>query len=120
MTHLLLSYGLALLFVAVAIESAGVPVPGETALIAAAVLAKLGHYSLVSVIVVAAAGAILGDNIGYGLGRVGGRQLLERWEPIARHARKVLPPSERFSTAGYAWAPGLVVFSTTTPEFCAL
>jgi membrane protein DedA with SNARE-associated domain len=95
-THLLLSYGLLLLFVAVAVESAGIPVPGETALVAAAVLAKLGHYSLWSVIVVAAAGAILGDNVGYWLGRVGGRKLLDRWEPIARHTRKVLPPAERF------------------------
>ncbi len=96
MTHLLLSYGLVLLFAAVAVESAGVPVPGETALVTAAVLAKLGHYSLGSVIVVAAAGAIVGDNIGYGLGRFGGRRLLERWDVVARRAAKALPPAERF------------------------
>ena len=96
MTHLLLSYGLVLLFAAVAVESAGVPVPGETALVTAAVLAKLGHYSLGSVIVVAAAGAIVGDNVGYGLGRFGGRRLLERWDVVARRAEKALPPAERF------------------------
>ena len=98
MTHLLLSYGLILLFAAVAVESAGIPVPGETALIAAAILAtpSQGHYSIVSVIVVAAAGAIVGDNIGYWLGRKGGRALLERWEPIAKYTARVLPPSERF------------------------
>jgi membrane protein DedA with SNARE-associated domain len=97
-THLLLSYGLILLFAAVAVESAGIPVPGETALIAAAILAtpKYHHYSLAAVIVVAAAGAIVGDNVGYWLGRKGGRALLERWEPLARYARKALPPSERF------------------------
>jgi membrane protein DedA with SNARE-associated domain len=95
-TDLLLSYGLALLFAAVAIESAGIPFPGETAVIAAAVLAKLGHYSIVEVIAVAAAGAIVGDNVGYWIGRVGGRRLLERWGPIARHAHRVLPPAERF------------------------
>jgi len=95
-THLLLSYGLVLLFAAVAVESAGVPVPGETALVTAAVLAKLGHYSLGSVIVVAAAGAIVGDNVGYGLGRFGGRRLLERWDVVARRAEKALPPAERF------------------------
>jgi membrane protein DedA with SNARE-associated domain len=95
-THLLLSYGLVLLFAAVAVESAGVPVPGETALIAAAVLARLGHYSLASVIVVAACGAIVGDNVGYWIGRLGGRRLLERWSFVSRHADKVLPPAERF------------------------
>lgn len=97
-THLLLSYGLILLFAAVAVESAGIPVPGETALIAAAVLAtpKYHHYSLVAVISVAACGAILGDNVGYWLGRKGGRALLERWGPIARYAENALPPAERF------------------------
>jgi membrane protein DedA with SNARE-associated domain len=48
------------------------------------------------VIVVAAAAAIVGDNVGYWLGRVGGRRLLERWSFTARHAAKVLPPAERF------------------------
>jgi membrane protein DedA with SNARE-associated domain len=96
MTHLLLTYGLALLFLAVAIESAGVPIPGETALITAAFLSSQGHYGIVWVIVVAAAGAIVGDNIGYWIGRLGGRRLLERWGPIARYAERVLPPAEKF------------------------
>jgi membrane protein DedA with SNARE-associated domain len=95
-THLLISYGLVLLFGLVAAESAGVPLPGETALIAAAILAAQGHYSIVSVIVVAAAAAIIGDNIGYWIGRTGGRALLERWGPIRRYAEKVIPPGERF------------------------
>jgi membrane protein DedA with SNARE-associated domain len=97
-THLLLSYGLFLLFALVAVESAGVPLPGETALIAAAVLAtpQHHHYSIVWVIVVAASGAIVGDNIGYWIGRAGGRKLLERWEPLARYTRRALPPAERF------------------------
>jgi membrane protein DedA with SNARE-associated domain len=95
---LLLSYGLFLLFVVVAGESAGVPLPGETGLIAAAILATPAqhHYDIKSVIAVAAAGAIVGDNIGYWLGRVGGRRLLERWRPIRRYAERVLPPGERF------------------------
>ena len=98
MTHLLLSYGLYLLFAAVAIESAGVPIPGETTLITAAFLATPSqhHYSLWSVIVVAASGAIVGDNVGYWLGREGGRALLERWGPLRRYAERTLPPAERF------------------------
>jgi membrane protein DedA with SNARE-associated domain len=95
-THLLLSYGLILLFGAVAIESAGIPVPGETALVTAAFLASQGHYSIVAVIAVAAAGAIIGDNVGYWIGREGGRKLLERWGPVRRYANKALPPAERF------------------------
>jgi membrane protein DedA with SNARE-associated domain len=97
-TKLLLDYGLVLLFLLVAIESAGVPLPGEAALITAAVLARPEHhhYSLFWVIVVAAAGAIIGDNAGYWLGRIGGRKLIERWEFTRRYAERALPPSERF------------------------
>jgi membrane protein DedA with SNARE-associated domain len=97
-TKLLLDYGLVLLFAFVAMESAGVPIPGETALITAAVFARPEHhhYSLFWVIVVAAAGAIVGDNVGYLLGRYGGRRLINRWGLVRRHAERVLPPSERF------------------------
>jgi membrane protein DedA with SNARE-associated domain len=97
-THLLLTYGLVLLFVLLAMESAGVPVPGETALITAALFStsQKHHFSIVWVIVVASAAAIVGDNIGYWIGRLGGRRLVERWGPLERHARRVLPPAERF------------------------
>ena len=90
------SWALVLLFVLVAIESAGIPLPGETALIASAVLASQGKLDIVEVIVVAAAAAIVGDNVGYALGRYGGRTLLERWGPIARYADRTLPPAERY------------------------
>lgn len=98
MSHLLLHYGLWLLFFAVATESAGVPIPGEAALVTAAYLAtpSQGHYKIEWVIVVAAAGAIIGDNVGYWLGREGGRRILERWSLVKHHADRVLPPAERF------------------------
>jgi len=97
-TKLLLDYGLVLLFVFVAMESAGVPIPGETLLITAAFLARpeQHHYSLLWVIVVAASAAIIGDNIGYALGRYGGRALIDRVGFVRRYAEKALPPSERF------------------------
>jgi membrane protein DedA with SNARE-associated domain len=95
-THLLNSYGLVLLFAVIAAESAGVPLPGETALIAASILAAQGHYSIVAVIVVAASAAIVGDNAGYWIGRTGGRALLERWGPVKRYAERAIPPGERF------------------------
>ncbi len=96
MNHLIAVYGLSAVFLAVMLESTGVPVPGETALIAASVLAAQGLLSLPLVIVVAAAAAIIGDNAGYWIGRAAGRRLLERWRPVARYTEKMLPPAERF------------------------
>ena len=77
-------------------ESAGVPLPGETALITAGVLAQHGEFSIELVIVVAAVGAIVGDNIGYVIGRTGGRTLLERPGPLERHRREILARGEPF------------------------
>jgi len=95
-TKLFLEYGLVLLFLLVAVEGAGIPLPGEAALITGAVLASQGHFSIVAVIAVAAAGAITGDNTGYWIGRKGGRALLER-TPIVRDSfERVLPSAERF------------------------
>ena len=76
--HLVQVAGYPLLFVLVMGESSGVPMPGETALITAAVLASRGKLSIELVIALAAAGAIVGDNIGYVIGRKGGRWILER------------------------------------------
>ena len=70
----------------VGVEASGVPVPGETVLIAAAVLASQGHLSIELVIAIAAAAAIVGDNIGYGLGRRYGRRVMER--PGRTHVRR--------------------------------
>ena len=95
MTHFIAHYGLFFLFGIICLESAGLWVPGETALIAAAVYATNGNLSIVAVIVVAAAAAIIGDNIGYWLGREGGRRLLYAWERLGRFADRVLPPAER-------------------------
>jgi len=95
-THSLEAYGLILLFLLVAVESAGIPVPGETALITAAVLAASGRFNIVEVIAVAAAGAIVGDSTGYWIARTGGRKALAKI-PIARDALpKLLPRGERF------------------------
>ena len=66
------------MFLLIAAESSGLPVPGETALIAAGVLASQGSMAIELVIPLAALAAIVGDNIGYGIGRKGGRWLLQR------------------------------------------
>src|SRR5438034_1709946 len=96
MQSLVRDYGLFILFLLIAMESAGIPLPGETALVAAGVLASQGDMSIVAVIAVAAVAAIAGDNVGYWAGRLGGRALLERWSFLERHASRVLPWSERF------------------------
>ena len=96
MTQHILHYGLFLVFVLVAVEGAGVPLPGETALIAAAILASDGHYPIEAVIAVGAVGAITGDNTGYWLGRLGGRRLLHRLPLIRNAVERLLPRAERF------------------------
>lgn len=98
MTHFIehhQSWALVLLFLLVGVESAGVPLPGETALVASGVLASQSKLNIVAVIVVAASAAIIGDNGGYWIGRKGGRKLLERWSFVNKHAQKVLPRAER-------------------------
>jgi undecaprenyl-diphosphatase len=72
-------YGYAVVFLGVFLENTGFPVPGETALLAGAALAHFGELSLVRVILVAMAGATLGDNLGFLIGRRGGRQFIERF-----------------------------------------
>ncbi len=63
----------------VLLEDFGVPVPGETVLIAAAVYAGAGRLNVVAVAVIAFVAAVIGDNIGYAIGHFGGRQLALRW-----------------------------------------
>ena len=96
MTGLVHHYGLIALFLIVMLESGGLPLPGETALVGASIYASQGHLNIVEVIVVAAAAAIIGDNLGYWAGREGGRRLLERWGPSRRWSRRTLPRAERF------------------------
>jgi membrane-associated protein len=79
--------GYAALAAFVGVEASGVPVPGETALITSAVLASQGTLAIELVIPIAAAAAIAGDNVGYGLGSRFGRRFLER--PGRTRARRL-------------------------------
>jgi membrane protein DedA with SNARE-associated domain len=60
------------------VEDFGVPVPGETMLIAASLYAGAGHLNIIGVAVVGFIAAVLGDNLGYVVGRWGGRRFVER------------------------------------------
>lgn len=77
-------------------ESAGLPIPGETALITAGGLAASGRLQLPAVILVAAVAAIVGDTVGYWLGRRTGRRLLLRGGLLATHRREVMRRADRF------------------------
>jgi membrane protein DedA with SNARE-associated domain len=74
----------------VGVEASGIPLPGETALITASILASQGKLSIEAVIAVAAAAAIIGDNVGYLLGTKLGRRVLERPGPIRAHRLTIL------------------------------
>jgi len=77
---LLATYGYLAVFIFVGVESLGIPVPGETMLVTAAIYAgTTGRLSIFWVIVASSAGAIVGDNIGYVIGRSGGYRLLKRY-----------------------------------------
>ncbi len=83
--HAVGSYGYGAVAIAVGIESIGVPFPGETTLIAAAIYAGTTHHlSIILVVAAAAFGAILGDNVGFWLGRQFGFPLLLRFGPAIR------------------------------------
>ncbi len=74
---LVVQYGPWAVFALVALESTGIPLPGETILITAAIIAGRTHQgSIVEIIALAAAGAIFGDNIGFWVGREFGLGLL--------------------------------------------
>jgi membrane protein DedA with SNARE-associated domain len=90
---LLSHYGYLAVGGVVLVEDFGVPAPGETILIAAGVYAGAGELNVVAVGLIAFATAIVGDNIGYLVGRFGGRAFVHRW------GRYVFLTPERFETA---------------------
>ncbi|HEY5317275.1 MAG TPA: hypothetical protein VIJ20_04805, partial [Solirubrobacteraceae bacterium] len=80
----------------VGLESLGIPSPGETALVLAAGLAAAGKLQIWLVVVIAVAAAIVGDNIGYAIGRKLGREILEAPGPFEKHRRRLISVGDRF------------------------
>jgi membrane protein DedA with SNARE-associated domain len=80
----IVAYGAVAIFVVVYLESFGMPLPGETAVISASFLAAHGELAIVPLFLAVLAGAILGDSTGYGIGRVGGHALLRRVGPLVK------------------------------------
>ena len=77
--YLFTAYGYGIVFFGVMLENAGLPIPGETILLAAGFFASKHHFSLPVVMIVATVGAIIGDNLGYLAGRKLGRGFAEKY-----------------------------------------
>jgi membrane protein DedA with SNARE-associated domain len=88
--------GYAAVFGLIAIETMGIPVPGETALIAGALLAQRGDIEIVPLVALAAVAAILGDNVGFAIGRKGGRRLFLKPGPFYAQRLRVIELGEPF------------------------
>ena len=88
-------YGYFVIFVPVMLETAGVPLPGETILLLSGVAASTGRIDPWIAIAVGSAAAIIGDNIGYAIGRYGGRRVVLRLAHIG-HIEKSLTWGEQF------------------------
>lgn len=80
----------------IGLESMGVPSPGETALVLAAVLASQGRLQIWLVIVIGVASAIAGDNVGYLLGRRLGREVLEAPGPLRQRRIEAIAAGDKF------------------------
>ncbi len=93
---LVATYGYLIVFTLVGLESLGIPLPGETALVTAAAYAALGHLSIFLVIAAAAAGAIVGDNGGYWIGKKGGRAFVLRYGKKLHLNESHLATAEKF------------------------
>lgn len=78
-TPYLHQYGYWAIFLGVFLEDFGIPLPGETILIAGSIFASLGEFHIIPIFLLAFFGAVLGDNIGYLIGYYGGRKLVLRY-----------------------------------------
>src|SRR5215210_6843893 len=89
-------YGYLVVFFGVLLESTGVPLPGETILLASGVLAQRGHLDVGDAVVFGILGAVVGDQIGYWVGREGGRPFVLRWGRYVRITPERLSRAEAF------------------------
>jgi membrane protein DedA with SNARE-associated domain/membrane-associated phospholipid phosphatase len=94
--NLLAQYGYIIVALGILLESMGIPLPGETLLLLGAAYAGTGNLNVWGVILAAALGAIVGDNLGYAIGARGGRSLLERYGHVLHLNKRHLAYAEDF------------------------
>ncbi len=118
--HLIGRYGYLVVFFGVMLESAGVPLPGETILIAAGVLVHRGVLHFGEALFFGILGAVAGDQIGYWVGRFGGRLFVLRWGKYVFITPERLGRAERFFARHGGKAVFLARFITGLRVFGAL
>ncbi|HEV3310952.1 MAG TPA: DedA family protein [Chloroflexota bacterium] len=96
LNSILATWGYIAVFAFVAVDAAGIPFPGETMLLAAAIYAGSGHMSIIAVIAVAAIGATAGFVVSYTIGRTGGRTLAYRYGERVHVKKEHLERAEVF------------------------
>ncbi len=117
----ILHVGYTAIFLLVLGESAGLPIPGETALLIGSALAGTGNQLLLTWVIVAGiSGAILGDNIGYWIGRRSGRPILERIQWRFQFSRSTFERTERFFQRHGIWTVILSRFAAFLRVFTPL
>jgi membrane protein DedA with SNARE-associated domain len=120
LTDLFARYGYAAVFFGVFLENTGLPVPGETMVLAGGALAHYGHLSLVRVILVTMVAAVLGDNLGFLIGRRGGRRLIVRFSGRFGITRRRLDDFDRFFERHGPKTVFVARFITGLRVFCAV
>jgi membrane protein DedA with SNARE-associated domain len=109
-------YGYWAVFVPVLLETAGLPLPGETSLLFAGVASSTGRLDVYWTIAAGASAAIIGDNVGYAIGRFGGRRLVMRLANLGGVERSLAWGEAYFERRGGVtvflarWLPGLRIF----------
>jgi membrane protein DedA with SNARE-associated domain len=106
------TYGAIAIFVMVYLESLGSPVPGETGVIAASLLASKGELNILTLYPAVLFAAILGDATGYWIGRLGGRAVLRKFGPYIGLTSQVLSMIEARFQKGGLW---IVMFARFVP-----
>jgi membrane protein DedA with SNARE-associated domain len=101
--HYLSEYGYLALFLVILVEGFGIPAPGQTFLIASALLAVKGRLNIGGVLATAFLAAAIGNSIGYWIGKRGGRQLLLRFGRYVHFGETELGRLETYFTRYGAW-----------------
>ncbi len=106
------AYGLPVLFGVCMVSSFGIPLPGTFLLIAAGAFAQLGVMNLWEVVLLSALGAIIGDQVGYGVGRWGGRHLagrVSRWLGSDRYLQRAEDTARKWGGPGIFFSRWLII-----------
>jgi membrane protein DedA with SNARE-associated domain len=120
MLSLIERYGYLVVFLGVMLEGVGIPLPGETVLIAAGALAHRGFLTLWETMALGGLGAVMGGQVGYGVGRFGGRPFVLRWGRYVFITPERLGRTERFFERHGGRAIFLARFVTGLRVFGAL